>query len=359
MSLLRCAVVLSLVWIIAAAPLAALQPDDGLAELRAKATLTEIDRSAIQTWIGQRVVTIVGNDPAGAQQAFAQMRDGVRGTSDFQQVYVAGCIRSIASAYKKATLAPAARLIAILNVLNDLGSLDVLLEALQDDRTAIRAAAAVALRNLQPKLVGNADLFGRTLNALRDVGQREASSKTLQLIYLAMDYSGSQAAADTKASATAVLTVLEERVKQLSDQNVRAEGADYVGLQVAGRLRAGRDETVRRRYTSILGQMLQYGVRRYTAGGKDALIGVDSKTGSADLISLRNNIELLIVESEQQLKRILSPDNAPEITEKMKEADGTNMVNEMNRWAALLRGSTGLDLSMQGLPEEEAKGEEP
>ena len=359
MSLFRCAVVLSLGWVFAAVPLLAQEPDDGLAELRAKTTLTETDRSAIQTWIGQRVVTIVGNDPAGAQQAFAQMRGGGHGTSDFQQVYVTGCIRSIASAYKKVTLVPAARLIAILNVLNDLGSLEVLLEALRDDRTAIRAAAAVALRNLQTKLAGNTELFGRTLNALRDAGQREPSSKTLQLIYRAMDYSGSQAAADTKAGATAVLAVLEERVKQLSGQNARAEGADYVGLQVAGRLRAARDETVRRRYTSLLGRMLQYGVRRYTAGGNDALIRVNSKTGSADLISLRNNIELLIVESEQQLTRILSPDDAPEITDRMKEADGTNMVNEMNRWAALLRGPTGLDLSMQSLPEEEEEGEEP
>ena len=61
---------------------------------------------------------------------------------------------------------------------------------------------------------------------------------------------------------------------------------------------------------------------------------------------------------KQQLKRILSPENAPEIAEKMKEADDTNMVNEMNRWAALLKGPTGLDLSMQSLPEEE-EGEEP
>ena len=64
-------------------------------------------------------------------------------------------------------------------------------------------------------------------------------------------------------------------------------------------------------------------------------------------------------EAEQQLTQILSPSPAPNIAERMKKADDTNIVNEMNKWAQLLKVPTGLDLTVQSLPEgDEGESEE-
>ena len=339
-------------------PLNAQEPDSELVALQTKEGLTDEDRAAIRTWIGKRVADIVANDPVGAQQAFASLRGGFNGSRDFKEAYVAGCNGVIGSAYKKAPAIPAARLISVLNLLGDVGSLDVLLEALRDDRTAVRAAAAIGLRVLRPKLAASAEAYSRTLGALRDAGKKEASRETLQLIYQAMRYAGVQPPPNLKPGVAPLLVLLEERVKQYAGQKVRAEGAEAVGLKVGGTLRPAMSDAERRRYAQVAAKLLNYAVTRYV-GGEAPLCKVQDKTSSRDTVALRNCTELLIVTAEQQLKEILTPQEAPDVTEKMKRANHTDMVNEMSKWAALLKDALELDLKVQSPPPPPGEGEEP
>ena len=215
------------------------------------------------------------------------------------------------------------------------------------------------MRTLQPKLAGNAETFGRTIDALREAGKKERAVKTLELIYRALDYRSAQSASDRRTSATAVLTILEQRAEQAAGGTLRAEGADRVGLEVAGASRAALDDPGRERYTKVLARLLHHAVRRYT-GGEDPLLKVDDKTASDDTIALRNSTELLIKTAEEQLAGILKPAAAPKITEAMLAAQPTEMVIAMNQWAGLIKTATGLELpDVQRPPEPEGEQERP
>lgn len=331
-------------------PVLAQEPANPLAALQAKEALTGEDTAAVRAWIGERVTGVVGQDPAVAQQAFNQLRSEFKGTNAFKEAYVRTCVETLGSAYKKADLVPAARLITVLNLLDDLRTLDVLLESLRDDRAAVRAAAAVALRNLRPKIAANADALGRTIDALRAAGRKEPGREVLQLIYRALDYTNTQPTPNLKTAAGALLDILDERVRQFDTAKVRAEGADAVGLAVAGALRAAMEQADQKRYTIILAKALHYAVTRYTQG--DSPLGkVSDKTGGPDEIALRDATELLIKDAEQQLTEILKPDTPPNVTQKMQAANHTEMVNEMNNWAKIFSTELNLDLQpMQDQP---------
>ena len=95
------------------------EPDDGLDALRTKDPLSDEDRGTLRAWIGERIAAVVGGDAGGAQQAVAQLRHANRGGRGFLDAFGAAAVESIGSAYKKAELAPATRMITIVGELND------------------------------------------------------------------------------------------------------------------------------------------------------------------------------------------------------------------------------------------------
>lgn len=324
-------------------PAAAQSADDGLEAYRAKGSLSDEEQAALRAWVNERIVSVVGPDASAAQQAFVQLRDGFRGSDAFRQAYVAACVDTIGSAVKKADLVAAARLITLFSRFDDIRTLDMLLGALADERAAVRAAAAVALRKLRPKLAANPDAFRQALAALQTAAKKETSAKTLELIYLALDYAGVAAPPDRKQAAAAVLDVLKARAAQAAAGKLPAEGAEARGLAVAWDLRADLDAAARQEYARVVGQFLHYGVRRY-ASGEHPLSQVRDKTSSPELVRLRNSIELLIDRAEKQLTELLRPEQPPQVTRRMLKAEYVEMVIELNAWAKLLNQKLGLQL---------------
>jgi hypothetical protein len=357
MKLFQCMAAAGIVLACMATPLAAQEPEDKLAALRTKDALTDEDRGEIRRVVDGLVADVAGNDATASQHALTQLRDGPKGARDFSDAYVAAYLAAAGSAYKKAPAGPAARLITVLPVYNDARSFNVLLEAMQDDRAAVRAAAAIALRALRTKAAADAGTYNGALGALRDAGKKETAREVLQVIYRAMSFSDVPGA-DPRAGVTAVLDLLEARVQQLAGEKVHAEGADYVGLQTAGALRKSMDDAERKRYTIVLAKMLHYGVRVYTASNPP-LSKVRDKTSGPDAVALRDATELLITDAEQQLKDLLSPSEAPQVAAQMQHAKYVDMVNEMNKWVDVLKEKAGLDLSALTPPppsEEEGGG---
>lgn len=329
-------------------------------QLQGKGALTDEDIAALRSWVEERLQMVSAGSRADAALAAKDLRESYKGTPAYQQAYVTSCAEVIGAAYKQAKRDAAARLIAVLNTLNALPTYTMLIEALGDQRVPVRAAAAIGLRNLQSKLAGTGgSAFTESVAALRDAGKREESHVALQLIYGAMDYSGSSP--DPKASGTALLELLEARGEQYGARQVKAEGADRVGLQLAGRLSGQLDDGERRRLAITTARMLHYGVTRYTGD----LHKIDDKTSSPLRIALRNRIELFIRAAEELLSKLTEPPQAEDfqtVTMEMQDREQTEkttyMKISMNEWATVLRERFQLDLQIDVTPEESA-AEEP
>jgi hypothetical protein len=345
MSVIRSALVCLALTACVAVPLAAQEPEDKLAALRTKDSLAEEDKAEVRRVVDGLVADVVGTEAAAAQRAYAQLRDGAKGTRDFSDTFVQAYLAAVGPTYKKAPAATAARLLTVLAILNDARSISMLVEALQDDRASVRAAAAIALRTLRPKVAADAAAYGSVLNGLRDAGKKETSRETLQLVYRSLTYADVPGA-DLKTDVAAMLDLLEARAQQVAGDTVPAEGADHVGVQLAGELRKSMDENDRKRYTVVLARLLHYGVRAYT-GRTPPLADVRDKTSGADAVLLRNSIEALIADAELQLKEIVAPPKPPQVTVEMKGGKDrrSNMVVEMNKWSTVLKETAGVDLA--------------
>jgi HEAT repeat protein len=333
------------------------EPDDGLDALRTKDPLSDEDRGTLRAWIGERIAAVVGEDATGAQQAVAQLRRANRGGRGFLDAFGAVAVESIGSAYKKADLAPATRMITIVGELNDPRALDTLLEALKDERPAIRAAAAVGLRKLQPKIVTDPDAIKRTLAGLREAGEKETSPRTLDLIYRAMNLADAPSLADRRASSAAIAGLLDERLKRGAKERMQAEGGDLAALQALDPQRGNLDEDARRQYINVLGRLLYYNVRRYVAD--EPLSRVRDRSGSPEIIELRNHVEVTIREAEKQLTALVGAPEGANVTQDMEKARVTEMAIAMNKWSEKLK-SSGLDLpDVQRAPGEEPEPDQP
>ncbi|MBU0637263.1 MAG: hypothetical protein KKB50_00205, partial [Planctomycetes bacterium] len=115
-----------------ALPLAAqdaAEPPDVIEQLQGKGVLADEDTAALRTWVEQQVQMAAADDAAGAAAAVKELRKSYKGTPAFQQAYVTACAEVVGTAYKRAKRDAAARLIAVLNTLNELPTYAVLIEA--------------------------------------------------------------------------------------------------------------------------------------------------------------------------------------------------------------------------------------
>ena len=346
------------------ATLVAQEQEGPLAAMQTKEALTDDDRAGIRTWIGQQIAGLADKDPP-------QRPDGVQSAAR-QRAGYAGVHRGVRHrghgghrvGVQEDGHFARRQLIALLNVFDDRRSADLLLEALKDDRAAVRAAAIIALRNLQPKVAADADLYGRTLAALKEAGKREVSRETLRLIYRAMDYAKVQPAPDRRQAAAALLELLEYRVGKYGEANVPAEGAEVEALTGGKEWRKSLDEAQRKRYALLLAKLLHYGVGHYT-GGERPLGQVRDKTDGPDMIALRNATELLIEDAEAQLTEMLSPSEPPNVTDAMRRAKKTerahmaDIILEMNKWAPTFKEKLELDLAPLNAPPPPDEKEKP
>jgi len=328
------------------------QPADTLIPtLKTKASVSEEERRQLNAWIAQRVATVAAAQPEhdtmrDAQKALREMREAVASANrGFIEVYVAAYADALREKHSSATLSGAGMMMSLLASFNEATTAPILRDALRDERTAVRAAAAIGLRRLRQKIatVGG-DAFSQTIGALRDAGKRETAGTVLQTIYQALDYA--QVAPnppDPRAIAAALLDVLETRAALMDGNAAAAEGADLAGVEAMDRMRRGLTDDEKRRYTLILGKLLRHCVVRYHG----ELYRVKDAASNSTQVSLRNATELMVQQIEKQLGELLPSDTKPrpsifEAMSKMnKEGDRGFLKVRMNDWADLLEKATG------------------
>lgn len=340
-----------------AGPLAAQEAEINLTPLKTKGDLTDEDKAQLRAFITKRLESVRGEDEVAAQQATNELRTTYDGSDGFKRAYLAVCLDLIATAYKKADLVPATRMLTVINTFNTADALPVLLEALQDDRVGIRAAAAVGLRTLREKLAAaGRDVTARALTGLKEAGKREKSRDTLKTIYGAMNYAELSAQPDAKGNIAALLELLEERAKQYAGGDVRAVGADDAGLRIAQALVKSMDDAERKRLLVVTATMMKYAIEQYTSGDR-RLSAVRTQGASRETIEFRNGVERLILVGEELLIPLLSPEKAPTVAENMRKVKTPDMIVEWQKWVTLLQKATNQDFTVtaQPAPEPEKK----
>jgi hypothetical protein len=331
------------------------QPADELTPLREQAELTEQDRNTVREFVSTRVRQIVGDDALARADATRQLRAGFAGGEAFKRAYGEAAIEIIGSAFRKADLLPATRLLATLSVFELPASRGVFLDALKDERVAVRAAGAIGLRRLRAALAtAGGEAFTGTIAALREAASAERSSDTLRTIYAAMDYAQIPGTPDQKVPALAVLAVLDQRGRLYREGEVPALGADDAGLMVAARYLEGYDADQRRQLTVAAASMVKRAIEAYK---RQKLYEVENRGSNREIIEYRDAMERLVLIGETQLlSKLLSPPKPePSVYDKMRRVDMPGMTLEWkDRWVELLRNAVNQDFSIEALPESEA-----
>lgn len=356
MRICRLIVPLLVTW--AAAPLWAQQPEDALTPLRGRTELNDEDRRQIRAFVDERIAAVLGEDGLAAREATEALRDAFTGTDAFKRAYAAVCVGAISvefrtPEFKQAKVVPATRLITVLNTLKVVESQAVLLEALTDQRVAVRAAAALGLHGLRAQLArAGGGAYTSVLGALKEAGKREKSRDTLRAIYTAMNYAELPDLPDAKANIAAVLELLEQRAQQCAARKVTALGADDAGLTTAATLVNAMNEDERKRLTTITATMVKYAIEEYFSGERD-LSKVRDSGGSKQLIEDRNGVERLIVVGEKLLRELLSPAQPPVVLDGLRKLDKSAVILQWQEWGKLLQTAVGQDFAVTVAPEPE------
>jgi|GEM_PF-958791 len=342
-----------------ALPLWAQTPEGPLAEIRGKTELTEEDRTAVRQFVTERVDRVVSASGEQAWQAADQLRAAAQGSDAFRRFYVSTCLEAIAPVVRKAELGPAAQLLTIVNTFETSDALPILLDALRDDRVGVRAAAAVGLRGLRPKLAqAGRDTWQRAVDALKEAGKQERSRDTLKAIYQALNYAELPSSPDPKANSAALLELLETRAAAYAGNNeVAALGADDTALRVAQALLRSLDENERRRLTVVVATMMRHAIERYTAGGQGRKLADVRDDAPAALLAVRNGLERLIMVGEELLTALLQAPKPPNVSDSMRKVDTTGMKNQWREWGRLLQTAVGQEFALREQPQPEPESD--
>lgn len=346
----------------AAAPTQEKAQSTPFSELQTLPALNDEQRGKLKSEIASRVETIVNqsNEPTSvtaAAKAAGELRSVFSqpgNSTGFKESFVATFVEIAGPVYKGAKLAPAAQLVSTLGFLNETACAKLLVEALADERPAVRAAAASGLRTLRSKLAGGGgNILNEVIDALRESGKKETSQVGLQAVYAALNYPEIGNPPDSKRIAGALLEILESRAEQYLSRNVKGGGADVSGLAVinANALRGSLTDTERDRLAVVAGRMLFYSVHRYLSD----LLLVSDKTHSAALVTERNQTEMLIDECERTLKELLKPaaNEEPNLGKAMRDPGRDpkdrpiNIRNETAKWGKLLSAKTNQKFELE------------
>lgn len=319
---------------------------DPLAALKQKADFTDEDRSALRDMITKWMADIVGSDPAAARQAARAMRQAASGGDAYRQVFASLALPAIGSAVPKCELAPATQLVAIVDVLNVPDARTLFIAALGDERVGVRAAAAVGLRHLRPRLAqGGPDAYQASLAALRDAAVKEKSREALRAMYQAMSYAGvTPAPADQKPSIAALLDALEGRARlHKAGEDVPALGAEETAFQIVEAL-GGLTDDDKRRIAAATASVVRYALDMYLSPKHDLMAVKDSD--APERVELRNSIERLVLLGERVLVRVVAPAKPPAVGESLRKLDRPNTRLQWKAWVDLLKPLTNQDFSL-------------
>ncbi len=320
---------------------------DPLAALKQKTDFTDDDRTALREFVTQRVAEMVGSDPTAARQASRVLRQSATGGEAYRQALAREAIPVIAAAVPKSEIAPAAQFVTFLDVLNVLDARTVFVGALADERVGVRAAAAVGLRHLRPKLgQASPEVIQSALSALRDAASKERSREALRAQYQAISFVGvTPAPADGKPSNAALVDALEARAKlHIPASDVAALGAEDAAFPLVEAVAGSLSDDEKRRVAAATAGIIRYALDMYLSAKQDLMAVKD--TDAAERVELRNSMERLVLLGERVLAKVVPAPKPPTVTESLRKLDRPNTRLQWKAWVDLLKSFTNQDFTL-------------
>lgn len=331
-------------------------PADPLDTLRTQAQLSDEDRNRIRTFVNDRLPGITGADERAAQEAVRELRAAYSGNDEFKRAYAAVCIDLFGPVVQQAELRPAVRALSLLTTFDTLAARPLFVRALTAEAVGVRAAAAVGLRTLRPRIAaGGGEEYLGTVAALKQAGLKERSRDTLRTIYGALDYSEVPNRPDLKPAATALIEVLDERARQYrAVDDPPALGADDAGLLAVEHLRGALSDDERQRLTIAAAVMVRRAITAYVTPPRK-LMDVRDETTSAQALETRNAMERLVQAGERLLAVLLGQDRPPDVVGAMRSLDSAGMRLQWEQWTKLLSDRVNQDFALPAETEPEAE----
>jgi hypothetical protein len=319
-------------------------PGNEFAALQTKNVIADEDRAALRTTILRFVEGIV-NQADAAATFVAALREGHKGTPAYKEAYAAICIETIPPLYKSAKPVPAAQLLTILASIGELPAYKTFIDALTDERPAIRTAGAAGLKALRGKIVGGGNALSETIEALKEAGKRETSVVAMRTIYQALNFAeGGRPLPESKALVTATLDILDARGAAFAEKKGRADGADGPGIALAMALRGQASEPEKERLILAVGRIFFHAALAHA----NRLHALNEKTATSAQIELRNQSELIVEDCEKLLLELIKPTPAPTVVKFMKEGGKSfDMKQELSKWAAILKQRSGQEFPIE------------
>lgn len=316
-------------------------PEHPFAAMRNKSVVSEDERTQIREWLSSRVSQIAD---ASRLRAGAEIRVAAEGQDGYRAAFSEIAVQLVAAALPEAKSIGAAQLIALLADLERVETIDTLLQALQSDHAAVRAAAAAGLQRLRPQIVrqggGSSD---KVIGALEAAATKETSPVALEAELGALDFTGTSNFAGRGRMVAALLKIVRDRGAAYQAGEPIAEAAEAPALRLLIKLANDLDENQKKQAAEAAGWMLKYATAEYA---KD-LVNLDELLANSIRLERRKRFELIMMQAETLLKTLLSPPSpAPSISDAIKtQGDADKLRDLWSKWAEVLQASLGKDFA--------------
>jgi hypothetical protein len=337
---------LSVVSLIVLAPAAIGQTAAGQDTLGPIAALRELDslndeqNRTVRAWVDQHMMQLSGDDALQAATAVSNLRTAASTAKPaFRETFVSACTEAARDRYKSAGLQPAARMLALLASLNEASTTPVLIEALKDERVAVRTAAAVGLRNVRPKVaLAGGSYFTESVAGLREAGKKETSAPTL-------NYGETGTPPDARAVVAALLEILDGRAELYNKGEVQGESAEIAGIRTVAATAKLMNEDEKKRAIAAGGKVLKGAALLYIRD----YINVKDAGSSPQMVEQRDACEALVELTEKLLLDLTRAkiDAKSTVTVGMKSGDDVKMRTALGEWVNVLDKAVGLKLTIE------------
>lgn len=251
----------------AVTPVAA-QGRDELEAIVRKDKLTAGDRATIETVVNQRAKKLL--DAAGKPKPLREARDVIIATSRVDKATAAGLeayagavTQALTSSVGTDDLSLGLEITQILIALDHAQTSDALAAALSSPHSAIRYRAAVGIRSIHTKVVGDRSAARTVLSALARAGAGEAHELVIRAIYEAVDFKKTIPSAQIgDECASALCDIFAGRLGRLA-RGSRDEWIDASGFEAAGRCFSDALDSRKRVMVERLFGFLEFHVARY------------------------------------------------------------------------------------------------
>jgi len=317
--------------------------------VRKQPAINQAAREVIGKWLGDKLRELQATDErARIAELTSEILQPWRAQDTspaFRQAFAATLVATVSKFLQDSKPDHARAMVRMLAQAASPDALDTCLKALGHADAAVRYWAAAAVAALHGKLTPSD--VQKAVGALRDAGRKEPEPLVVRQIYRAMGFN-----MRTEQATTAVLAVVDARLKRYESAPARWSDAELEAIRVLDELQRNLPERIKVQIVQTLAKVLRAAWARYATGPQEPEA---------------SNLERIIEDAEGLLKRIVRgagpatrlPDVAGAMKNEPKERKIDAMKLALNEWIGTDRSEGVLNRAPWNVPRQAGATSQP